>query len=122
MKVGKGWDPMAVMKLRVTYLDGRQTTVVVSPRAQVMTEERYSGVGNEVTALRVMYYLAWASLNRSGQEPDDFETWLDKISDVEDAEDKPDPTIGGSPQPAPSSPRVSRPASPSMIWPTCRRM
>jgi hypothetical protein len=82
---------MAV-KLKVTYLDGREVTVLASPRAQVMAEQHFSGTP-DAKRIEQTYYLAWASLNRSGQEPADFDTFLDAITDVDEVENEPpDPT------------------------------
>lgn len=73
-------------KLKVTYVDGRNVEVVASPRAQVMTEQFIGGFVEE-RRVQAGYYLAWASLNKAGKEPADFESWLDQITDVEEAEE-----------------------------------
>jgi hypothetical protein len=86
---------MPVIKMKVTYNDGREVEVIASPRAQVMTEEYLGGWSNE---RRIVgdYYLAWCSLNKAGKETHDFETFLDQIADAETVEtkkaDDPDPT------------------------------
>src|SRR5262245_11391612 len=99
---------MARLRYKVTYADGTEKIALSTPRAEVMTEERFSGIaGNQEAALRVEYYCAWASLNRSGQEPDDWETFLDKIVEIENITPKKvpqNPTDGAAPPPAPSSP------------------
>ena len=88
---------MAVIKMKVTYNDGREVEVIASPRAQVMTEERV-GEADHRWLLR-HYYLAWASLHKAGKEPADFETFLDLIADAEaiDKADEPDPTQPAQP-------------------------
>lgn len=91
---------MAVIKMKVTYQDGREVEVIASPRAQVMTEERTAGSENRW--LLRHYYLAWASLHKAGKEPADFETFLDQIADAEtvdevDKADEPDPTQPAQP-------------------------
>lgn len=86
---------MAV-KLKVTYTDGREEVVVASPRAQVMTEQ-YLGGFVEERKVQGGYYLAWASLNKAGKEPTDYETWLDRISDVEEVEAEVSPTQPAQP-------------------------
>jgi len=91
---------MAV-RLKVTYLDGRDETVVASPRAQVMTEQFVGGLTDE-RRVQAGYYLAWASLNKAGKEAADYETWLDRISDVEEVENEVVPTQPAQPD-APSS-------------------
>lgn len=84
-------------KVKVTYVDGREVVVLVSPRAQVMAEEKFQGLSDDV-AVRLSYYLAWASLHKAGHESADYETWLDLISDAEPAESEPtDPTPGATP-------------------------
>ena len=88
---------MAVIKMKVTYNDGREVQVIASPRAQVMTEERVGEAGHRW--LLRHYYLAWASLHKAGKEPADFETWLDLIADAEalDEDQEPDPTQPAQP-------------------------
>jgi len=79
-------------KLKVTYVDGREVEVIASPRAQVMTEQFIGGFVDE-RRVQAGYYLAWASLNKSGKEAADYETWLDQVADVEEvAADQPRPT------------------------------
>ncbi len=93
---------MAV-KLKVTYVDGREVVAVASPRAQVMTEEKFQGI-TDAFSVRASYYLAWASLHKAGMEPADYEAWLDLIADVETVENEPaDPTTGTAPAPDISS-------------------
>jgi hypothetical protein len=82
---------MAAKKVKVTYQDGREETVKVLPRAQVMTEEYLKGFKVE-NAIAGTYYLGWAALHVAGKEPLDYETWLNKIDDVEDVEELVDPT------------------------------
>lgn len=97
---------MANLKFKVVYNDGQEKTIRVTPRAEVMTEEKYAGIEHSEAALRIVYHLAWASLNRAGQEPDDFETWLDKIADLEDVtkrDEELDPMNGAEQPLAPSS-------------------
>jgi hypothetical protein len=90
-------------KLNVSYVDGKKITVVASPRAQVMTERYYGGITNE-RKVEASYYLAWASLNKAGKEPADFETWLDLVEEVEEAEaTDPDPTLPAQPTDTSSS-------------------
>jgi hypothetical protein len=82
---------MAVIKMKVTYNDGREVVVIASPRAQVMTEERLAGASDRW--ILGQYYLAWASLNKAGKESADFETFLDQVADAETVEAaEPDPT------------------------------
>lgn len=93
---------MAVVKMKVTYNDGREVEVIASPRAQVMTEEYLGGWSNE---RRIVgdYYLAWASLNKAGKETADFETFLDQIADTETIQQAEDPDPTQPAQPADTS-------------------
>jgi len=116
---------MAATRMRVEYTDGSFKEVRITPRAQMTAESKFSGI-SEATALQCTFYMTWFSLNQSGQEPDDFETWVDRIVDCEDMDPKVmvngrailastmappalDPTQS-APSPAPSSPSVSAPA------------
>lgn len=79
----EGQEDMAT-KLKVTYADGRQMEILASPRAQVDSERHLRGLGgfSESTQIEASYYLAWASLHRSGREAAEFEPWLDLVTDV----------------------------------------
>jgi len=74
---------MAAPKVKVIYNDGREVVVKVTPRAQFRTEERFGGMSTQVVR-RASLYASWCSMNQAGMEKDDFETWLEKIDDVED--------------------------------------
>ena len=82
---------MAAKKVKVTYQDGREETVKVLPRAQVMAEEYLKGFKSE-NVMAGTFYLGWAALHVAGKEGLDYETWLNKIDDVEDVEEPVDPT------------------------------
>lgn len=74
---------MANHKIRVTYADGTVKISEMTPRVRVMIEEKFGAV-DEDHMRRGVYFSAWAGLHKSGQEPADFDTWLDKVSEVED--------------------------------------
>lgn len=82
---------MAAKKVKVTYQDGREEIVKVPPRAQVMAEEHFGGFKSE-NMIAATFYLGWAGLNVAGKETLDYETWLNRIDDVEDVEEPVDPT------------------------------
>jgi hypothetical protein len=106
---------MPAIRIKVIYIDGTEKTAKITPRAQTEAEERFSGM-NDVSAVRASYWMAWRSLHQSGQEPLDYETWLDRIEDAEtvseteDAKEL-DPPTGGEPSPNGSSPSVQPQAS-----------
>jgi len=117
---------MAATRMRVEYTDGTFKEVRITPRAQMMAESKFEGI-TERAALQATFYMTWASLNQSGQEPNDFETWVDHIVDCEDMDPKVmvngravlastmappalDPTQP-APSPAPSLQSVSVPVS-----------
>lgn len=77
---------MAAPKLKVTYVDGREEIVRVTPRAQLMTEERFGGANRNNTA-RTTVYASWAALHKAGREPKGFEEFVDLIDDVENVID-----------------------------------
>jgi hypothetical protein len=81
---------MALLKMKVTYADEREVTVVVTPKAQVEVEDFFKGTeGAQSHRIKSHYRLAWASLHHSGREPADFDTFLGLIADVEEI----DPTV-----------------------------
>lgn len=75
------------IRLKVTYTDGRVEEVIASPRAQVMTEERFGGI-NATNRLRSSYYMAWAALHKAGKEGADFEAFLDTIEGADEVDDE----------------------------------
>jgi len=97
---------MAAKKVKVTYQDGREEIVKVLPRATVMTEQHFNGMNSE-NAAAIGYHLGWASLVTLKKETLDYETWLDRVEDVEVYEDpeKPDETTDEIPptQPDPTA-------------------
>jgi hypothetical protein len=117
---------MAATRMRVEYVDGTFKEVRITPRAQMMAESKFDGI-TERAALQATFYMTWASLNQAGKEPNDFETWVDKIIDCEDMDPKVmvngvpvlastlappqlDPTQP-VPSPEPSSPSASEPGA-----------
>jgi hypothetical protein len=90
-------------RLKVTYADGRDATVIASPRAQVETERHFTGL-SETRQVETAFYLAWASLHYAGKEGTAFEEWLNTITDVEEATpDVVDPTPAIAPPTTSSS-------------------
>jgi hypothetical protein len=88
---------MAAIRFAVTYKDDRKVEVRVSPKAQVMFEEKFDvGMGalSSQSMMKHLYYLAWAGLHCAGMEPNDFDTFLGQIEDVEGVEsgENEDPT------------------------------
>lgn len=83
---------MAAKKLKITYADGREAIVKVTPRAQVDTERHIGGDWARMGILSA-YYMGWSALRKLDSETPDFETWLDQVDDAEEVDEgKPDPT------------------------------
>ncbi|MGH3881960.1 MAG: hypothetical protein ACRDTT_22980 [Pseudonocardiaceae bacterium] len=74
----------AAKRLRIEYIDPRENIeVVLSPRAQVNTEQHF---GKPLTALDGVgpsYYIAWEAAKCAGKETRTFDEFLDAIVDVE---------------------------------------
>lgn len=85
-----------VQRVKVYYLDGRETEVAVSPRAQVNTERHIGGDWSTMAILSV-YRMAWEALRGVDKEAPDFETWLDQIEDVEQLKDETADPTGSAP-------------------------
>ncbi len=92
------------IKLKVTYVDGREVTVLASPRAQVETERHFKGV-DEKQRIEGSFYLAWASLKYAGKEAADFDAWLDLV--VEAEEDVPTEEDEQAQDPTPAVPSTT---------------
>jgi hypothetical protein len=71
------------VKLKVTYLDGRQVEVNAGPAAEVAVERKFAIAFSEISRSEEFYYLAHAALFKAGKEPADFDAWLDLIEDVD---------------------------------------
>jgi len=95
---------MAVARMRVEYENGDVKVVRITPRAMARTEEQFGGI-KEATQLQSTLFMAWSSLNQAGQEPNDYETWLDRIVDCSDADEE-DPVRGLDPTPPTPSPEA----------------
>ena len=96
---------MALFKMHVEYLDGREVDVVVSPKALVMTEDYFNGTDSASDhKIKAHYYTAWAALNSAGKEPAAFDEFMDLVASAVDVyptdeeEKASDPT-----QPAPTT-------------------
>lgn len=84
---------MASRWLLVSYVDGRDTVKVrIGPKAEVLFERHFgtsmTSAGRDISAEH-LYYLAWASLHVAGKESADFESFLDKLDEVDAVEGEP---------------------------------
>ncbi len=90
---------MAVLRVQVTYEDGKDIEVKVTPAAQVAFEREY-GMGlpkaSEDMRNEYLFYLAWKALQLSGHEPHGFDDFVASIDDVMvNGSDVSDPTESG---------------------------
>lgn len=75
---------MAATKLKVEYKDGTEALVIATARAQIETERHFRAQGlAQINRIEAGFYLAWASLHFTGQEPADFEAWVDRVNEAE---------------------------------------
>lgn len=90
---------MAVLKVNVTYDDGKELEVKVTPAVQVAFEREYGmGLAKASQDMRneYMYFLAWKALQLTGNETSDFDTFVGTIEDVDIVRsEKSDPTVSG---------------------------
>ena len=99
---------MAVPRFKVTYQDGRELSVRVAPKAQVMFEEHFNMTMSEYgknPGMKHLYFLAWAGLHCAGMEGAEFTVFLSNIAEVspvDAVEEEADPTRT-APGPEPSS-------------------
>jgi hypothetical protein len=88
------------MKVVAQYKDGKKLEGVATPRAQVAAERKFNeplsvlfavdAEQNRLPRVEVIYYLTWAALHYSDQEPEtDWEKWLDLVAEagIEPGED-----------------------------------
>lgn len=83
---------MPASKIRLSFFDGQQHDITVTPRALVAAERRW---GDELGRHQIEsgFYMAWVSSGMPGG-PDGFESWLETI---ESAEEVADPTTAATP-------------------------
>lgn len=91
---------MAVLRVQVTYDDGRELEVKVTPAAQVAFERQYGmGLPKASQEMRneYLFYLAWKALQLSGNESREFDDFVSSIDDVAvNGNDPSDPTESGA--------------------------
>lgn len=92
------------IKLKVVYVDGREITLIASPRAQVETERHFKGL-DENQRIEGSFYMAWAALKWAGKEAADFEAWLDLVIEAE--EEEPSEADEASQDPTPPAPSTT---------------
>ena len=75
---------MALFKMRVVYLDGREVEVVVPPKALIATEDYFHGTnGASEHKIKAHYFTAWAALHRDA-DPSEFDAWMDTVAEAVD--------------------------------------
>jgi hypothetical protein len=86
---------MLDLELSVAFLDGRTITVKVPPAVQVAFERHFKlgipALGDKLR-LEHLYWMAWETLRKRGDNVPDFETWLDTVASIVDSEALQDPT------------------------------
>jgi hypothetical protein len=99
------------MKFDVTYQDGTVVQAIALPRDFVAFERQYGksiAAFGDQTQMEWVFYLAWSPLHRSGREPGDFDSFLDKVEDVQPVQDEETPAAA-TPFPTEVSPEISAP-------------
>jgi hypothetical protein len=70
----------------ITYADGTAAEATASVADQVAFEQAHDrSIARLADDFRLTdaCWLAWHSLNRTGRTTDDFDTWLDRVDNVE---------------------------------------
>lgn len=99
------------MQFEVTYQNGNKVLATALPRDFVAFERQYGksiAAFGEQTQMEWVFYLAWSPLHRNGQEPADFDGFLDIVEDVQPVADEETPAAA-DPFPTDSSPEISVP-------------
>jgi hypothetical protein len=99
---------MALLRMKVSYIDGRVEQVTITPKAQVETERHFKsteGAANQ--RIESHYFMAWAALHWTGREGGDFDSFLASIADVEELEQTVEGEKATDPTPATESPTGS---------------
>jgi hypothetical protein len=79
---------MNQLNLRIVLSDGTTLDVVTSA-GDIVKWETYFDLGiDKLEKLTHLLYLAWLAVSRQKKTSDDFETWIDTVSNVEVANPK----------------------------------
>lgn len=68
-------------KVRLTFVDGSDAVVRLSPRALILSERHF---GKDMPAIEGTFYAAWAVLAPGVP----FDEWLEQIDDFEESKDE----------------------------------
>lgn len=90
-------------KVQLTFADGAESTVRLSPRALILAERHFGSNGANDHPIEFTFYAAWA-VCRPGV---DFDEWVDTIEDFEESRDADPPKAAASSELSPPSPSPS---------------
>lgn len=80
------------MTYKVTYDGGKEVTATAKP-IDIMEYERRYGVSfmqfGEGTPMEHAWFLAWAPLHRTGQDPREFDAFMTDVESITVVEEKP---------------------------------
>ncbi len=82
---------MNPINLRVTFIDGTDTTVVAVAADLIAFESKFDlSIVKLESEIRLthMFFLAWHVLKRTNQTEEDFEKWAESVSAVTEASQK----------------------------------
>lgn len=84
------------LQINVTDKDGVTETLVAYPADFVAwerhTKRKLSDFANGGVGMEDLAYLAWSASRRKGGERPPFDVWLDRLTDLEEADDQDEPT------------------------------
>jgi len=89
---------MAVMKLKVTPVDGDPVVVAITPKVIVSAERHFKkGMGQLFDQATVTYealaYAAWQGMLQSGHDVKTFDGWLDGVAEIGSEDDSEVPLL-----------------------------
>jgi hypothetical protein len=82
---------MNPINLRVTFIDGTDTTVIAVAADLIAFETKFDlSIVKLESEIRLthMFFLAWHVLKRTNQTEEDFEKWAESVSAVTEASQK----------------------------------
>lgn len=93
------------LKMKVSYIDGREEIVTVRPPTMMAAEKRFKRDGgmNERNRMEASFFMAWYPLHTTGKEPAEFAEFLESVDSIEDYEDEPEDPTEPAAQPDESS-------------------
>lgn len=79
---------LIMLRFRVKYADGKEVEVATRPKELIGFERTYGISLSDAERWEHTAFMAWLCLHNRGQEPRDFDSFVDVIDECEQLEDE----------------------------------